>query len=178
VPAEQSNIRVVALTGFMAAGKSTVGVALAQLLGWKFVDLDSEVENRTQQPISSIFAQQGEAQFRKFEADALQSILESITASAVIALGGGTFVQPQNAALLQSRSVQVVFLELPLEQLLQRCRPCTESDRPLAQDEEAMRTLYEQRLPSYRRAQLIVSADGKSPEEIARAIAEELRATI
>lgn len=163
----------------MAAGKSTAGRALASLLRWRFVDLDCEIECRSQQSITQIFAGHGEARFRQLETEALRGVLESGLGRTVIALGGGTFVQPQNAKLLRQAGTPVVFLELPLEQLLTRCRAAGEREgydpRPLATDEQALRTLYEERLPMYRAADLIVDVQGKPPEHIAHEIAQKLR---
>jgi len=169
----------IALTGFMAAGKSSAGRALAWLLKWSFIDLDCEVERLSRRSIRAIFAQQGESRFREIEAEALLSTLEAATGSTVIALGGGTFVDPKNARLLSDFGVRVIFLELPLEQLVQRCRAlgerCEQNPRPLAENEQAFCALYAQRLPSYRQANLVVKAEGKTPEEIAREIAKALK---
>lgn len=163
-----------ALSGFMAAGKSTVGRALAGMLKWRFVDLDSEIERQSQRTIREIFAEDGEAAFRQLEGEVLRTILQDASVATVIALGGGTFVQPQNSARLRDAGVRVVLLELPLEQLLQRRRAmggrCGQNPRPLAEDEEAFRALYEKRLPLYRRADLIVKSESKSPEQVARQI--------
>jgi shikimate kinase len=97
----------------------------------------------------------------------------------VIALGGGTFVQQENADLLRERGVRVVFLELPLEQLLHRCRELAgrseQNPRPLAEDERTFCALYAERLPWYRKADLIVNGNKKAPEQIASEIAQALR---
>ncbi len=170
---------IVALTGFMAAGKSTVGRLLASLLGWRFVDLDSEIERRAKLSIAEIFAAYGEPHFRQLEADALRFVLDQASAPTVVALGGGTFIQMQNVDLVHRRGAQVVFLELAIEELLQRCRtaadqPTASNPRPLAEDAEAFCSLYAERLPFYRQAQLIVNTEGKSAEQVAREIAAAL----
>lgn len=162
----------------MAAGKSTVGWTLAAFLKWRFVDLDREIENVARRTIREIFTQAGEAVFRERESETLRAILQAASAPTVIALGGGTFVQPQNAARLRDAGVRVVFLELPLKQLLQRCHAVDArgeaNPRPLAQDEPAFCSLYEERLPLYRKADLVVNGEAKPPEQIAREIAEAL----
>ncbi|HKD86440.1 MAG TPA: shikimate kinase [Terriglobales bacterium] len=169
---------IVALTGFMAAGKSTVGRLLAAQLNWRFVDLDYEIEARTKLSIHEIFAAQGEPAFRQIECDALRSILENASAPTVIALGGGTFVQSPNAALLRRHQAHVVFLELDVLELLQRCRAARErsahNPRPLAADSEAFCSLYAERLPSYRKAELTVNTHRKSAERVSREIAVAL----
>jgi shikimate kinase len=169
----------IALTGFMAAGKSTAGRALASLLKWGFLDLDYEIERSAMRSIREIFTHDGEDGFRELEGKALRMILEGARGPTVIALGGGTFSQPQNATLLRAAGVRVVFLEVPVEQLLRRCRAvaerCPENPRPLAEDEEAFRALHAERLPRYRAADLVVNAESKTPDEIAREIAKSLR---
>ena len=96
----------------------------------------------------------------------------------VIALGGGTFVQPSNAALLRDHGAHVIFLEVGVEELLERCRAgerrSSHNPRPLAADAEAFCALYYHRLPYYQKADMTVSTAGKMPEEIAREIAAAL----
>lgn len=175
---EACGVPIIAITGFMAAGKSTVGRSLAWLLKWRLVDLDFEIEGRCGQSIREIFTQRGEAEFRRIEADALRGVLAGVAAPTVIALGGGTFLEAQNAELLRGRGAQVVFLDVPFEELLRRCRAATErsvsNPRPLAQDEESLRRLHAQRMPHYRRADLVVASEDKTPEQVAQEIARAL----
>jgi shikimate kinase len=174
-----SSAPIVALCGFMAAGKSTVGRTLASVLRWRFIDLDCEVECRSRMHVHEIFALHGEPHFREIEADALQRVLQQAETPTVIALGGGTFVQPKNAETLFRHGARVVFLELNVEQLLQRCRNAgqrsAENPRPLAADAEAFYALYEQRVPHYRKAELTVNTEGKSADQVAREIMIALR---
>ncbi len=169
-----SRPRLIALTGFMAAGKSTVARTLASLWHWQLVDLDCEIEGRSKLRIHEIFLAHGEPHFRRIETETLQSVLEHAAAATVIALGGGTFIQPQNVALLRKHGAYVVFLELGVDVLLQRCRAlsqrCGQNPRPLAADPEAFRSLYKQRLPFYRNAHLTVNAHAKTAEQVAREI--------
>lgn len=172
---------MVALTGFMGAGKSSVGAALGEHLGWTFRDLDAEIERREGRNIRDIFLLSGEARFREIESATLAELLEgAFTASAtlVLALGGGTFAQPGNAALLHSRAVEVVFLETSLETMLQRCCNPAEPEfanlRPLASDRQAFQRLYEERLPLYRGADLTIRTDGREAADVAREIAATL----
>jgi len=158
----------------MAAGKSTVGRVLASLLRWRFIDLDCEIECRSKLRIHELFASYGEPHFRRIEADALRSVLEQTSAPTVIALGGGTFAEPQNADLLRSSGAHVVFLELDIDELLRRCRTAGErsaqNPRPLAGDIEAFCALYARRLPHYRKAELIVKTAGNTAEQVAQQI--------
>jgi shikimate kinase len=165
---------MVALTGFMGAGKTTVGRALASLLHWSFFDLDYEIELRQKLLVRELFQRRGESGFREIESGTLRSMLQQASDPTVIALGGGTFVQSANAKLLQRQGARVVFLETAIEELLERCRVADqnspENPRPLAATPEAFRALYTQRLPYYRTADLTVNATGKAVEELAQEI--------
>jgi shikimate kinase len=161
--------RLVCLTGFMGSGKSTVGRLLAAHLAWRFVDLDTEIERHTGLPISQIFEQKGEAVFRDIEHDCLAHILGSASerdTRLVLALGGGTFAQPRNAALLRELSspprgsgAVAIWLDCPMEDLLQRC--VLMGDRPLFRNEASFRKLYEERLPYYQQADYRVESGGE-----------------
>ncbi len=170
---------MIALTGFMGAGKTTVGRALASLLDWSFFDLDYEIELRQKLLVGELFQFHGEAGFREIEADTLRSVLQQASGPTVIALGGGTFIQTANAELLRRRGARVVFLESDIDELFQRCRAADQhvpsNPRPLVATPEAFHALYAQRLPCYRTADITVNATGKEAEELARAIALNLR---
>src|SRR5215475_1135904 len=115
----------------MGSGKTTVGHELAAALGWKFIDLDAEIVNREGRPIAEIFRLDGEPQFRQIERECLEQVLKSSPPS-VIALGGGTFIQPANRELLRSHAALVAHLDGEFELLNARC--CTEEGvRPLMQ---------------------------------------------
>jgi len=163
----------------MGAGKTTVGSKLATLLHWFFVDLDREIEVRQRLCIRDIFQTHGEPHFRQLETEILWDILARSSTPTVIALGGGTFIQTCNVDLLRSCGARVVFLDTPIEHLLQSCRPATdlpiENMRPLAADPDAFRALYEERLPQYRTADLTVNTSGKTMDQVAREIASRLQ---
>jgi shikimate kinase len=161
----------------MGSGKSIVGRALASLLGWNFIDLDCEIEREQERKIREIFAGDGEPRFREIEAASLRSVLADGPRPMVLATGGGAYVQVENAQLLRDQGAFVVFLEASPETLMSRC--CNEADedgvRPLARDRDAFLRLYEQRLPLYRTADLTVSSDHKTPQAVAREIADAMR---
>lgn len=170
--------RIIALTGFMGAGKSTVGRALAKLLGWAFLDLDEEIETRQRQRIQEVFRTFGENRFREIEAIALRDMLERLNGDTVIALGGGTFIQPTNAEQLHAFGAHVIFLETPIALLRERCLTTVslgENVRPLAGDPGAFSELYARRLPQYRKANLVVGTEGKTAELVAQEIAKSIR---
>lgn len=133
------------LCGFMGAGKSTVGKALAQELGWPLLDTDQIIEER-HGPIPAIFAKQGEAYFRRLEADLAQE-LASAKRAAVISTGGG-FVLSQ-AVQENLKGSCVVYLQVPFEECYERIK---DSDRPLVQanSKEQLHEIFKKRDEIYR----------------------------
>ena len=140
----------IVLTGFMGSGKSTIGPLLAAQLGWHFIDLDHEIERRTSLSVPELFAQRGEAAFRKEETAALAALLGS--ANTVIALGGGAPEILTNRLLLeQTPATVVVHLAAPFATLAARCTqqaadPAATS-RPLFADPIAAQARFASRQP-------------------------------
>ena len=118
----------IALTGFMAAGKTAVGRSLARSLGWAFVDLDGVIEAGEGSSIREIFVRRGEPYFREREKAALGQVLDG--SGQVIALGGGAVVDPDSRSLLKERSLLIWLRVAPLT-VLRRTRGS--EDRPLLQ---------------------------------------------
>src|SRR5262245_20037584 len=113
--------RRVLLTGFMGAGKTTVGRALASRRGWTFRDLAEVVGQQQEKSVAAIFADRGENVFRYLETVALQELLTHDSTPGgkgmIIALGGGAFIQPQNRAAIEQAGALTILLEAPLEEL-------------------------------------------------------------
>jgi shikimate kinase len=153
------------LTGFMGAGKSTVGAILAQRLGWRFLDLDRLIESASQCSIADIFSRHGEAEFRRRELEALQSV--SREEEVVLALGGGT-IEDESARdlLLHTTGNCLVYLHGELPDLLARCQKEGQT-RPLLADLDALQARHTRRLPYYRSAHLTVTTTGLTPREVA-----------
>src|SRR5579872_6516154 len=162
---------LVVLVGFMGAGKTTVGRELSRVLNWSFYDLDALIEGRTGKTVSALFAEQGEAAYRKLEEQSLRELLHTLEDEpAVVALGGGAFVQEPIRQILRDHSASVMYLDVGLEEALRRCG-ATPGHRPLLQDRARATLLYEERLPFYRTADVEVRTDGKTPVEVAQEIA-------
>src|SRR5438270_2508515 len=166
---------LVVLVGFMGAGKTTVGRELARLLNWSFYDLDALVEGRTGRTVPALFAEQGEAGYRKLEAQALRALFQTLEDEpAVIALGGGAFVQEPIRQIIRDHSASVVYLDVGLEEALRRCATAP-GYRPLLSNRDQVSLLYEERLPFYRTADHEVRTDGKTPVDVAQEIAATLQ---
>lgn len=153
--------RAIALVGFMGAGKTTVGQALAHRLGWHFIDLDRLIESHEGRRIEQIFQESGESFFRRVEHELLrESIADLSIEPTVLALGGGAFAENANCELLSSLKIPVVFLDAPVDELFRRCEQ-PDVIRPLRSNLDQFRELYERRKPSYRRAGLRVNTGNK-----------------
>lgn len=171
---EQASVYTVALVGFMGAGKTSVGQALARRLNWRFADLDHLIETREGRTIPQIFQQDGEQRFRELEHRVLGEALAAFNSKFfVLALGGGAFVVEKIRALLRERHVPTIWLDAPPEELFRRCDQ-PEVVRPLRSDPEQFTKLYEQRLSSYRQADLHVITKGKEISAIAEEITVRL----
>jgi shikimate kinase len=160
----------IVLVGFMGSGKSTVGMELARLLGWRFRDLDLWLEKRAGCSIRDMFREQGESFFREREGDAARATVR--LKRHVIAAGGGAFAFPETRAALQNGAV-TVWLRCCFATLAHRV--AGDPSRPLATSRETMRRLLRERIASYRLADLTVDTERVSPAELAHLIASSLR---
>jgi shikimate kinase/3-dehydroquinate synthase len=137
----------------MGAGKSTVGMRVAEAAARPFVDLDGLIERR-HGPIPALF-EQGEPLFRRIEEKTLAEVLAG--PDSVIALGGGAVLSPLSRERLRARAF-TVYLDVDVETAWERVRG---SDRPLAQREDDFRRLYESRQAAYAEAADAVARGGE-----------------
>lgn len=144
------------LVGFMGAGKSTAGRALAGRLDVPFLDLDEAFEALAGLTIRRAFEERGEAWFREREAELLRGC-EALP-DVVVALGGGTFTFPENRAVVR-RAGRSLFLDVPFEAIAERL-DVKAIDRPLFRSLEEARALYEERRASYRLSDTILALEG------------------
>jgi shikimate kinase len=158
------------LTGFMGCGKSTVGSRAAELLQVPFYDLDKELERLAGRRIQEIFEKHGEGHFRSMERQALEDLLAFVGGeSCLIALGGGTWVQPWARESIPAE--RVIFLDLPFEVLERRI--ALGRGRPLAIN---AKNLYLQRMTRYHEAGLRVPLGEQDDlERAAELVVERLR---
>ena len=151
------------LVGFMGAGKTTVARAIGKHTGWRVEDIDQRIESREHRTVASIFSQQGEPYFRQLERLALGELLP--LRHVVIATGGGTFVEPDNRALMLADGA-VAWLELSLAQVIERVP--ADGRRPLASDRAQMEQLFARRQLAYAQAHVRVDASRPLPEVVGR----------
>ena len=156
---------MIALVGFMGAGKTTVGRELAARLRLPFVDVDALVETRAGATIAELFEREGEAAFRRLESETTLAVLRG--PDAVIALGGGALGDPAVATALEWATV--VYLEVSFGEAIRRVG--ASRSRPMLHRGDP-RALYDARRASYERvADLTVSVDGRNPADVAEEIA-------
>ncbi|MGE5508002.1 MAG: 3-dehydroquinate synthase [Chitinophagales bacterium] len=161
------------LTGFMGTGKSTVARIVAERTGLTLVDTDQEIERAAGQPVPAIFAERGEAEFRRLEAEVVARVATG--ERQVIATGGGVVTQPENIAQLR-RAGLVLSLTASTDLLWERVgaaggRPLLAGDRPRERFEE----LYRSRAPLYAGADVTVDTTGLSAETVAGAVISHWR---
>ena len=151
------------LVGFMGAGKTTVARALGRRIGWRAEDIDHRIEARERTSVSTIFARKGEPYFRQAERAVLQELLPE--RNVVIATGGGTFVDPDNRAMMLSDGA-VAWLDIPLARVVDRIP--VDGRRPLAADRVQMEQLYDRRQAAYVLAHTRIDASRPVDEVVER----------
>ncbi len=171
--------RRVVLTGFMGAGKTTVGRLLAPLLGWRFMDADHVLTERKGLLIPALFERHGEAGFRVLEAEVIGSLLTET--ETVLALGGGALEHAETRQrVARDAHALHVYLATPLETSLSRCMGESGAEaRPLLRDllrnTAALQQRFEARIAAYSEAQLHLRTEHSDPRSLAQAIAEKVR---
>jgi shikimate kinase len=166
------SLRVV-LVGFMGAGKTSAGRALARLAGCDFIDLDELVAAREGRTPQRLIDEDGEAAFRERETEALRAALAGDGAR-VVAAGGGAWALGHNRDLVVAEGFLSVWLDAPFELCWRRVES-EGATRPLARDRLRARALYDERRAAYALADLRAeAAEGRTPEELAAEVAAAL----
>ena len=172
------------LSGFMASGKSTIGAMLANTLGWKFIDLDEEIEKKEKRKITQIFGDEGEDYFRQRETEILRKII--VEDRLIISLGGGTLIKAENRNYIK-KTGKVIFLKTSPKVVYERLK--NNKDRPvlLKNGEEQLdqetymkriETLMKKRNSSYSHADFTFNTDNDSIQKTVDKIAIVIRNSI
>jgi len=141
----------IVLIGMPASGKSTVGKNLSKELGMEFFDTDNLIVEKAGCEISEIFEKKGETYFRDLESEVVKEV--SLKKNVIIATGGGAILRKENVEALKAYG-RLYFIDRALKNLLPT------SDRPLANDKEKIKKLYETRLPIYKEvSDVIIECD-------------------
>ena len=154
------------LSGFMGAGKSTVGLILANTLGWNFYDLDAEIVKHSGKSVVAIFKDDGEEKFRELETTVLAELVQN--EKVIVALGGGAVLFEGVSDIIKNAGV-TVYLKASAERIYERLK--FKTDRPLFQTleggalskDEAMkkiRGMLMEREVTYNQADLIFNTEG------------------
>jgi shikimate kinase len=158
------------LVGLMGVGKTTVGMRLAEILGWSLVDSDAQVEARVGRTVREIFERDGEPAFRVLETEALRDALDG-PGPTIVAAAGGVVLSEGNRRLLQRPNVEVVWLRADPSVLVERA--AGGDHRPLLEDDPAgvLARMAVDREPLYREvADVTVDVAGLTPDQVAETV--------
>lgn len=159
------------LTGFMASGKTTVGKALAELLGYRFIDTDKAIEEKHKMTVNDIFKNYGEKYFRQLETNALCELSDNN--NCVISVGGGTVLKSENIDILRKNG-KIINLAPNFEIIAERISEASKT-RPLMNGKsiEEIKNLFHFRQPYYDNCDIKLKiTEAMSAEECAKKIIE------
>jgi len=165
---------VIAIIGLMGVGKTTLGLKLADKLGYYFIDSDQEIEDREQKSINEIFAKNGEKYFREVEKNIIKEIVlrdEKI----VLSLGGGAFINEEVRKILKEKS-NIIWLHATIDNILYRIGGKT--NRPLLNKQtnkrKALEELARKRYPIYKEADFSFDTGEESQEVVIGKIIKQI----
>ena len=151
-------MRNIILVGMMSSGKTTLGKKLARQLGYRFIDLDKQIEHDQGIDIPSLFSTKGEAYFREVESRILKEIIPN--SRLVVASGGGAPCFFDNMDFIKNSGISI-FLDVPANELAKRISNHNKDDRPILSGvislEEELRKRIEDRRPYYSRADVTIT---------------------
>jgi shikimate kinase len=165
--------RPLVLIGLMGAGKSTVGIRLAEVLGVPFKDSDQEIEAAAGCSVADIFAIYGEDIFRDLEQRVIKRLLRE--KNLVLATGGGSYIQPAIQDEIRKRAY-TLWLRADLETLLERVS--RKDTRPLlatGDKRKILNRLIKERYPIYQQADIVIDSNAGSHEKIVKEIIARLK---
>ncbi len=167
--------KIIALIGLMGVGKSTLGVKLADALGYYFVDSDQEIEDREKKTVSEIFDKNGEKYFREVEKNLIAEII-SRDENIVLSLGGGAYMNDETRQILRDKS-NVVWITASINTILHRIGH--KNNRPLLNGPDKRKVLEDlakKRYPTYEECDLKFNTGEENHDVIINKISKYLRA--
>ena len=167
--------RSIFLIGMMGSGKSSTGPVLAEILKYKYVDLDVLIEKLTKKTIDKVFSEEGEEYFRDLETQCLQEIIK--LPSVVVSTGGGVVLKKENWGIL--RQGIIVWLDINKEIALNRLNS-KDNIRPLLKDniDKKYEEIFETRKDIYAQADLRVEINNEGVRNVAEKILNILKKEI
>lgn len=158
------------ITGYMGAGKTTIGKALSKELHMDVVDTDQKIEEKQEKAILDIFAEEGEMAFREYESEMLRSLP---VRNAIITTGGGIIEREENRKWMKENGI-VVYLYCDPHVIAERLRE--DMTRPLFQkkDIDAFVTKFESRRAYYEEAHIHIDTTNKSVKQIMNELKEKI----
>lgn len=164
-------LKAIYLTGFMGAGKTTVGEKLAAEMNLPVLDTDQEIIKKLNKSIKDMFEQQGEQYFRLEETKMLK---ELPTENIIITTGGGIVIKEENRAWMKEHG-HIVMLHADLNTIFDRVQ--SDQTRPLAskKSKDELYQLYKSRESFYNDCSLLIETDHKNIDEIVKEIKERLK---
>ncbi len=163
----------IVLTGFMGAGKTSVGKRLKEITGIEMVDTDDMIEEDASMPISEIFEKFGEPYFRELEKKAVAKA--SALENRIIVTGGGAVLKEENIKNLRKNG-KIVYLHAPPEVLYKQVKD--ETQRPLLQVDvllKKIRELLEYRAPFYANNDFVIDTSNMSVDEVAEEVVKLIK---
>lgn len=170
--------KIIALTGLMGSGKTTIGSKLAQKLSYYFTDSDQEIEDQESSSISDIFLTKGEKYFREIEKKTIKEIIER-DEEVVLSLGGGSFMDPQTRELLLEKAT-TIWLYAPVDTILLRIgnkqsRPLLNSTNKINDKRHILEDLALKRHPIYEKADYKFDTTNENHEVLIKNIMKTLK---
>ncbi|MEW4924086.1 shikimate kinase [Algibacter sp. 2305UL17-15] len=171
---------IIVLIGYMASGKTSIGKKLAEKLNYNFLDLDAIIEEKENMTVTEVFKEKGEIYFRKKEAFYLNALLKSENKT-ILSVGGGTPCYSGNMdVLLNNKNVKSIYLKASLTTLVEKLMR-KKAKRPLIAHIETKEEMTEfigkhlfERIQFYNQAEIQVSIDNKTKDDVVEAIILEL----
>ncbi|MCL6617982.1 MAG: shikimate kinase [Anoxybacillus ayderensis] len=166
-------MRAIYLTGFMGAGKTTIGQRLGEVLQLPVIDTDAYIEQQVGKTITEIFEEEGEEAFRTYERETLKKLP---TEHVIITTGGGIVIQEENRQFMRERGI-VIYLHCELHELFRRL--ADDTTRPLLMEnkQKQIKQLFEQRLPWYREAHMTIDTTNRTIDDIVENIVSLLKSS-